>query len=76
MAGSKMLIIYSNANGQNVTLSGRSASGHSMPTEDDSVKATLLEGSGIVNGKMVANIRCKLLNRVCELLLIMSRSEL
>jgi hypothetical protein len=59
MAGSKMLIVYQSANGQNVTLSGRSGSGHVMPQADDSVKATLLEGSGIVNGQMVANIRCE-----------------
>jgi hypothetical protein len=59
MAGSKMLIIYSSANGQNVTLSGRSGTGHVMPQADASVQATLLEGSGIINGQMVANIRCK-----------------
>lgn len=58
MSGSSMLIIYQSADGNNVTLSPRKGSGHNQPGVDSSAKASLMEGSGIVDGKMVANIRC------------------
>lgn len=59
MSGSTMLIAYASGNGQNVTISGRKASGHSQPTFTPDVKLSLLDGSGVSNGVMTANIRCK-----------------
>jgi hypothetical protein len=58
MSGSNMFVIYQAANGQNVTLSPRKGSGHVMPSADNSLQATLLDGSGVVNGQMIANIKC------------------
>ncbi|TID24384.1 iron reductase domain protein [Venturia nashicola] len=58
MSGSKMFIIYANAAGTNVTLSPRKGSGHSQPSFDSSAQVTLVEGSGISNGVMTANIKC------------------
>lgn len=58
MSGSKMFIIYANSAGTNVTLSPRKGSGHSQPSFDSSAQVTLLEGSGISNGVMTANIKC------------------
>src|ERR1700712_504666 len=58
MSGSTMFVIYTSSNGQNVTLSPRKANGHNMPTYASDVKATLLDGSGVSNGMMTANIKC------------------
>lgn len=58
MSGSHMFILYQSADGTNVTVSPRTASGHSMPQYDSSAQVTLLEGSGVNGNQMVANIRC------------------
>ena len=58
MSNANMFLMYSSADGQNVTLSPRTTSGHVMPTHNDAADISLLEGSGISNGMMVANIRC------------------
>ena len=58
MSNANMFLMYSSANGQNVTLSPRTTSGHVMPTHDNAADVSLLEGSGISNGRMVANVRC------------------
>lgn len=58
MAGANVFVLYQSADGKNVTLSKRHASGNYQPTVDSSIDATLLEGSGIIGGKMVANVRC------------------
>jgi hypothetical protein len=42
-----------------VTLSPRTASGYSQPSYDGAAQVTLLEGSGVSNGVMTANVRCK-----------------
>jgi hypothetical protein len=68
MSGSSMFIIYSNSDGSNVTLSPRKGSGHNMPTYSTDVKAELLAGSGISNGQMVANIKCKYIREMAVLL--------
>ncbi|KAG9253651.1 uncharacterized protein F5Z01DRAFT_151873 [Emericellopsis atlantica] len=59
MADANMFIIYQDGNG-NVTLSHRQASGHTMPQvpADSSVTTTLLPGTGVSDGFMVANFRC------------------
>jgi hypothetical protein len=59
MTGANIFTIYQAANGQNITLSPRKGSGHVMPSPDNSLQATLLDGSGIQDGKMIANIKCK-----------------
>lgn len=58
MSNANIFVMYSSADGNNVTLSPRTTSGHVMPTFNNAADVTLLEGSGIVNGKMVANVRC------------------
>jgi hypothetical protein len=57
MISGKLFIVYS-APGDNVTLSPRSASGHVEPIYNPDIHASLLDGSGIENGTMTANIRC------------------
>jgi hypothetical protein len=62
MPGSKMMVIYPSANGQNITLSTRTPpntnGGHVMPQYDSSIQAYLMDGSGLTGGVMTANIRC------------------
>jgi hypothetical protein len=57
-----MMVIYSATDGKNITLStrspGSSNGGHVMPTYNSKIQATLMDGSGIANGVMTANIRC------------------
>jgi len=58
MSGSNIFAVYTSKDGKNVTLSPRLANGYTMPKFNGDAEATLLEGSGISNGKMVANVRC------------------
>jgi hypothetical protein len=58
MSNANMFVMYSSADGQNVTLSPRNTSGHVMPTYNMAADVSLLEGSGISNGRMTANVRC------------------
>ncbi|KAK4554555.1 hypothetical protein LTR86_008410 [Recurvomyces mirabilis] len=58
MRGANMFVVYTSADGGNVTISQRSASGHNMPTEVSQSTVTLLEGSGVQGNTMTANIRC------------------
>lgn len=57
MAGSSIFVIYSNGKG-NVTLSARQGVGEVQPQHDTRANVTLLEGSGIQGGRMVANVLC------------------
>lgn len=59
MAGAAIFVMYADGN-NNVTISGRAGKGHVQPQLDSTLQAglTLLEGSGIVNGRMVANVHC------------------
>ena len=59
MAGSNIFVIYTDASGTNVTLSPRLGKGEVQPLYDNGTQAFLLEGSGIANGNMTANVRCK-----------------
>jgi hypothetical protein len=59
MSGSTMLIMYASGNGQNVTVSGRKTSGHTAPSYSKDVQLTLMDGTGVSNGIMTANIRCE-----------------
>ena len=58
MSGSQIFVIYTNSGGNNVTLSPRLGSGHVMPTYNSNAQAFLLDGSGVSNGQMTANIKC------------------
>lgn len=58
MSGSNMFLMYTSSSGSNVTLSPRTASGHNTPTINAKTEATLLEGSGVSNGVMTANVKC------------------
>ncbi|KAL2059731.1 hypothetical protein VTL71DRAFT_10223 [Oculimacula yallundae] len=59
MAGSSIFVMYTDGNG-NITLSGRKGTGQVEPKADSTLQAglVLLAGTGIVDGKMVANVRC------------------
>ncbi|KAM4055119.1 cytochrome domain of cellobiose dehydrogenase [Hirsutella rhossiliensis] len=57
MQGSDMFVMYANGM-NNVTLSTRSGTGHTMPQHVERNDVQLVEGSGISNGQMVANIQC------------------
>ncbi|KAK5174806.1 uncharacterized protein LTR77_001889 [Saxophila tyrrhenica] len=57
MAGSNIFVVYTDGK-DNVTLSPRRGTGHVEPEHDRSANVTLLEGSGISNGRMVANVLC------------------
>ncbi|KAB8299810.1 hypothetical protein EYC80_000060 [Monilinia laxa] len=58
MQGSNIFVIYADSTGTNVTLSPRLGVGEIQPKSDTSAQVTLLEGSGISDGQMVANIKC------------------
>ncbi|EXA35203.1 hypothetical protein FOVG_13964 [Fusarium oxysporum f. sp. pisi HDV247] len=58
MSGSTMLVIYQDGSG-NVTLSTRKGHGHDMPIYQAMSGIKLVEGSGVSNNTMVANIYWK-----------------
>jgi hypothetical protein len=53
-----MFIMYTSASGQNVTISPRLGKGNFEPEYNPEARIELLSGSGISDGKMVANIKC------------------
>ncbi|RGP81360.1 hypothetical protein FLONG3_504 [Fusarium longipes] len=55
MSGSTMFVIYQDGSG-NVTLSTREGHGHDMPMYNRMANVKLVEGSGVSNKTMVANI--------------------
>ncbi|KAJ6263732.1 hypothetical protein Dda_2302 [Drechslerella dactyloides] len=57
MAGAHIYVVYADGKG-NVTVSPRLGTGHIEPQFNSDARVTLLAGSGIVNGQMVANVRC------------------
>ena len=62
MAGSNIFMVYADATGKNVTVSPRKGVGNVMPVYPSGTQITVLEGSGIANGTMTANVRCKFTN--------------
>ncbi len=52
-------MIYADAAGTNVTLSPRLGTGNSQPRAGTTAEVTLLDGSGVLNTMMVANVRCR-----------------
>ncbi|KAL9098571.1 MAG: hypothetical protein Q9163_005797 [Psora crenata] len=63
MAGANIFVIYASASGTNVTLSPRLGRGQVEPLFDAAAQVSLLEGSGIADGKMTANVRCAQCNQ-------------
>ncbi|EGP91220.1 unnamed protein product [Zymoseptoria tritici ST99CH_3D1] len=59
MAGSNIFVMYTSADGTNVTVSPRLGTGYVEPQHDTTAQIDILEGSGVSNGKMTANVRCK-----------------
>lgn len=59
MMGTNIFVIYADPSGNNVTLSPRLGKGYFEPKYDEGAQVSLLEGSGIQNGQMVANVRCR-----------------
>ena len=57
MAGANIFVMYTDGSG-NVTISPRLGKGHFEPEHDTAANITLLEGSGLGAGRMVANVRC------------------
>jgi hypothetical protein len=58
MRNSNIFVVYTSGNG-NVTISPRLGVGEREPDFNNDAKVTLLEGSGVSDGKMIANVKCK-----------------
>ena len=58
MMGADIFLMYQDGDG-NVTLSTRKAEGHKMPEYSEMSGVKLTGGSGVTNGRMVANVHCK-----------------
>ncbi|PGH05642.1 hypothetical protein GX51_02801 [Blastomyces parvus] len=59
MAGANIFVAYASTDGKNITISPRLGRGHMLPDYNPSVRLRLLDGSGISNGKMTANVLCE-----------------
>lgn len=58
MTGSRLFVMYTSADGSNVTISPRLGTGCNLPQFDNATQLSLLEGSGVTDGTMTANVRC------------------
>lgn len=58
MLGATIFVIYPNAAKTNVTLSPRTGKGNIEPQHDRSIDVTVLEGTGIKDGKWTMNFVC------------------
>ncbi|KAK5723141.1 hypothetical protein LTR17_013936 [Elasticomyces elasticus] len=58
MSGANIFIMYTSADGTNVTVSPRLGVGNQQPQQDTTAQISVLEGSGVQNGVMTANVRC------------------
>ncbi|OLL26642.1 Cytochrome b561 and DOMON domain-containing protein [Neolecta irregularis DAH-3] len=56
MAGALMFVLYKN--GENLTVSTRLGTSHNQPEQYNMANITVESGTGIINGRMVANIHC------------------
>lgn len=59
MTNSMMFVVYTAANGKDLTLSPRIATSEIEPAFAPHIKLTLLPGTGIFNGTYIANALCK-----------------
>ncbi|KAK5731924.1 hypothetical protein LTR17_010999 [Elasticomyces elasticus] len=62
MSGSNIFIMYLSGDGNNVTVSPRLGTGNRQPQYNANAQITLLEGSGVQDGVMTANVRCSSCN--------------
>ncbi|KAJ5683844.1 uncharacterized protein N7477_000189 [Penicillium maclennaniae] len=58
MKDSLMIVVYSSADGKNVTVSPRYSSGEQEPVYSPSLVVDILDGTGIFNNSMIVNARC------------------
>jgi len=58
MRGALIFVIYSSADGKNVTLSPRIGTGNVEPQYESSIKVEVLEGTGIEDEKWIMNFVC------------------
>jgi hypothetical protein len=58
MTGSNIFVVYTNSAGNNVTLSPRAGKGHVEPEFSSGPQVSLIEGTGVSNGMMTANVKC------------------
>jgi hypothetical protein len=58
MQGANIFVVYASSDGTNVTVSPRLGVEHVMPLHNSGAQLSVLDGSGISNGIMTANIRC------------------
>ncbi|KAF2455935.1 hypothetical protein BDY21DRAFT_386790 [Lineolata rhizophorae] len=58
MSGSQIFVIYTSSSGDNVTISPRLGSGHSMPQFNSDADITILDGTGVSGDTMTANFKC------------------
>ena len=59
MDDANMFVVYTSSDGNNVTVSSRIGHGHRTPKLNSDAQLTLLDGSGLSDGIMTANVRCK-----------------
>jgi hypothetical protein len=59
MKGAQFIVLYTSADGKNVTVSPR-AGDDLIPILNPGARLELLKGSGVENGIMTANIKCEL----------------
>lgn len=58
MTGANIFVMYTSSNGENVTVSPRLGTGYTEPQHTTDTDLELLEGSGVSDGVMTANVRC------------------
>jgi len=63
MTNANIFMVYSNAARSNLTLSPRMGVGNVEPVAPTIANVTLLDGSGISNGRMIANVKCTFICR-------------
>lgn len=58
MAGANIFVVYSDASGDHVTVSPRLGKGDIQPLYNPDANITVMDGSGIKDGVLTANVRC------------------
>lgn len=58
MQGANIFVVYASADNKNVTVSPRLGVEHVEPLHNPQASISVLEGSGISNGTITANVRC------------------
>ncbi len=66
MSGANLFMVYANSAGNNVTVSPRLGIGERQPKTGSTTNVTLLDGSGISNGMITANVGCALSHPISQ----------